>query len=146
MNDAQIAIYSVDLRSTTSRTSEDENTFTHPYDIGDPQFDTAAQAQWKEGDTTSTLQLFAENTRGKAFLGGNNLVQTFRQATQDDSSYYMLGYYVSRSSTKAGMASGVGDDQQKRCTRALSERFLSSKGHVHNFRSAGRALGTNLSA
>jgi len=102
MNDAQIAIYSVDLRSTTSRTSADENTFTHPYDIGDPQFDTAAQAQWKEGDTSSTLQLFAENTGGKAFLGGNNLVQTFRQATQDDSSYYMLGYYVSRSSTKAG--------------------------------------------
>jgi VWFA-related protein len=102
MNDAQIAIYSVDLRSTTSRTSADENTFTHPYDIGDPEFDTAAQAQWKEGDTSSTLQLFAENTGGKAFLGGNNLVQTFRQATQDDSSYYMLGYYVSRSSTKAG--------------------------------------------
>ncbi len=102
MNDAQIAIYSVDLRSTASRTSSDENTFTHPYDIGDPQFDTAAQAQWKEEDTSSTLQLFAENTGGKAFLGGNNLVQTFRQATQDDSSYYMLGYYVSRSSTKPG--------------------------------------------
>jgi len=101
MNDAQIAIYSVDLRSTTSRTSADENTFTHPYDIGDPQFDTAAQAQWKEHDTNSTLQLFAENTGGKAFLGGGNLVQSFRQATQDDASYYMLGYYVSRS-TKQG--------------------------------------------
>jgi VWFA-related protein len=101
MNDAQIAIYSVDLRSTTSRTSADENTFTHPYDIGDPQFDTAAQAQWKEHDTNSTLQLFAENTGGKAFLGGGNLVQSFRQATQDDTSYYMLGYYVSRS-TKQG--------------------------------------------
>ena len=102
MNDAQIAIYTVDLRSTASRTSADENTFTHPYDIGDPQFDTAAQAKWKEEDTRSTLQLFAENTGGKAFLGGNNLVQTFRQATQDDSSYYMLGYYVRRGSTKPG--------------------------------------------
>jgi VWFA-related protein len=102
MNDAQIAIYSVDLRSTASRASADENTFTHPYDIGDPQFDTAAQARWKEADTSSTLQLFAENTGGKAFLGGNNLVQTFRQATQDDSSYYMLGYYVRRGSTKPG--------------------------------------------
>jgi VWFA-related protein len=101
MNDAQIAIYSVDLRSTTSRTSADENTFTHPYDIGDPQFDTAAQAQWKEHDTNSTLQLFAENTGGKAFLGGGNLVQSFRQATQDDTSYYMLGYYVGRT-TKQG--------------------------------------------
>jgi len=102
MNDAQIAIYSVDLRSTASSTPADENIFTHPYDVGDPQFDTAAQAQWKVQDTSSTLQLFAENTGGEAFLGGNNLVQTFRQAIQDDSSYYMLGYYVSRSSTKPG--------------------------------------------
>ncbi len=103
MNDAQIAIYTVDLRSAASGTSAaGEDTFTHPYDVGDPQFDTAAQAQWKARDTSSTLQLFAENTGGKAFLGGNNLVQTFRQAIQDDSSYYMLGYYVSRTSTKPG--------------------------------------------
>ena len=103
MNDAQIAIYSVDLRSTASNTpAADEQTFTHPYDIGDPQFDTDAQAQWKKQDTDSTLQLFAENTGGKAFLGGSNLVQSFRQATQDNSSYYMLGYYVSRRSTKPG--------------------------------------------
>lgn len=102
MNDAQIAIYSVDLRSSASGTAMDESTFTHPYDIGDPQFDSAAQAQWKAQDTSSTLHLFAENTGGKAFLGGNNLVQAFRQAIQDDSSYYMLGYYVSRSGTKPG--------------------------------------------
>jgi VWFA-related protein len=101
MNDAQIAIYSVDLRSTASSTHANESTFTHPYDVGDPQFDTAAQARWQEQDTSSTLQLFAENTGGKAFLGGNNLLQSFHQATQDDSSYYMLGYYVS-SSTKPG--------------------------------------------
>jgi VWFA-related protein len=102
MNDAQIAIYSVDLRSASSGTMADENTFTHPYDVGDPQFDTEAQAQWKRQDTDSALQLFAENTGGKAFLGSNNLVQSFRQAIQDDNSYYMLGYYVSRSSTKPG--------------------------------------------
>jgi VWFA-related protein len=102
MNDAQIAIYSVDLRSASSGTMADENTFTHPYDVGDPQFDTEAQAQWKRQDTDSALQLFAENTGGKAFLGSNNLVQSFRQAMQDDNSYYMLGYYVSRSSTKPG--------------------------------------------
>jgi len=103
MNDAQIAIYTVDLRSAASSApAAEEGTFTHPYDVGDPQFDTAAQAQWKRQDTDSTLQLFAENTGGKAFLGSNNLVQTFRQAVQDDSSYYMLGYYVNRSGTKTG--------------------------------------------
>jgi len=101
MNDAQIAIYSVDLRLATSGSAPNTGG-VRPSDIGDPQFDTDAQAQWERQDTSSTLQLFAENTGGKAFLGGNNLVQSFRQATQDDSSYYMLGYYVSQSSTKPG--------------------------------------------
>jgi VWFA-related protein len=101
MNDAQIAIYSVDLRSAAAGTSMSTGGI-RPSDIGDPQFDTDAQAQWKRLDTDSTLQSFAENTGGKAFLGGNNLVQSFRQATQDDRSYYMLGYYVSRTSTKPG--------------------------------------------
>jgi hypothetical protein len=102
MNDAQIAIYSVDLRPASSNlASAAEADFTRPYDVGDPQFDTDAQAKWKRDDTSGTLQLFAENTGGKAFIGGNNLVQSFRQAIQDDSSYYMLGYYVG-ANTKPG--------------------------------------------
>ncbi len=97
MNDAQIAIYSVDLRSAGPGLLMSTGG-VRPSDIGDPQFDTDAQAQWKMHDTDSTLQLFAENTGGRAFLGGGNLVQSFRQATQDDSSYYMLGFYVNRTS------------------------------------------------
>jgi VWFA-related protein len=96
MNDAQIAIYSVDLRLTDSGTVMSAEG-VRPSDAGDPQFDTGAQDQWKRLDTTGTLQMFADSTGGKAFLGGGNLVESFRQATQDDRSYYMLGYYVSRS-------------------------------------------------
>ena len=41
MNDAQIAVYPVDLRSADSGIPvASESTFTHPFDIGDPQFDT----------------------------------------------------------------------------------------------------------
>jgi VWFA-related protein len=101
MNDAQIAIYSVDLRSATGGTPISMGGVL-PSDIGDPQFDIDAQAREKMQDTNSTLQLFAENTGGKAFLGGSNLIQSFRQAVQDDSSYYMLGYYVSPRSTTPG--------------------------------------------
>jgi hypothetical protein len=101
MNDAQIAIYSVDLRAADSGVNMTGGG-VRPSDIGDAQFDTDAQAQWKRQDTDSALQLFAENTGGKAFLGGGNLAQSFRQATQDDSSYYMIGYYVPRGSTKPG--------------------------------------------
>jgi hypothetical protein len=101
MNDAQMAIYSVDLRSTGSNTFM-ANGGVRPSDVGDSNFDTDAQAQNKLQDTNSTLVLFAENTGGRAFLGGGNLVKSFQQATKDDSSYYMLGYYVSRSNTKPG--------------------------------------------
>jgi VWFA-related protein len=101
MNDAQIAIYSVDLRSTTSNLKiTDDRVRTN--DIGDSQFDTGALALDELHNANSTLQMFAESTGGKAFLGGSNLVQSFRQAIQDDSSYYMLGYYVHRSNTKPG--------------------------------------------
>ena len=103
LNDAQIAIYSVDLRVSGSGTpSASDTTFTHPYDVGDPQFDTDAEARWKAADTRNTLALFADNTGGKAFLGGGNLVKSFQQAVQDDSSYYVLGFYVSPANTKPG--------------------------------------------
>ena len=103
LNDAQIAIYSVDLRASGSGIpSASDTTFTHPYDVGDPQFDTDAQARWKADDTRNTLALFAENTGGKAFLGGGNLAQSLQQAVHDDSSYYVLGYYVSPANTKPG--------------------------------------------
>jgi hypothetical protein len=101
MNDAQIAIYSVDLRSGTVGMPISAGG-VRPYDYSDPQFDVDAQEREKRADTNSTLQLFAENTGGKAFLGGGNLLESFRQAVQDDSSYYMLGYYVSPGTTKPG--------------------------------------------
>ncbi len=101
MNDAQIAIYSVDLRSNPSGFMFATGG-VRPSDIGDPQFDTDALAQTKTHDTDTTLQLFAGNTGGKAFMGGGNLVQSFHQAIQDDSSYYMLGYYANRGQAKPG--------------------------------------------
>ena len=101
MNDAQISIYSVDLRTSNTGTFMTTGG-VRPYDMGDPQFDTDAQARDQKADTNSTLQTFAENTGGKAFLGGGNLIQSFRQAVEDDKSYYMLGYYVSPKNTKPG--------------------------------------------
>jgi VWFA-related protein len=101
MNDAQIAIYSVDLRSATAAIPISTGG-VRPSDIGDPQFDIDAQEREKKANTDSTLRLFADNTGGKAFLGGGNLIESFRQAVQDDTSYYMIGYYVSPTTTKPG--------------------------------------------
>jgi VWFA-related protein len=105
MNNSQIAIYSVDLRSLAAgnfQASSGTDQFTHPYEVGDPDFDKAAEANWTVQDTTTSLKLFAENTGGKAFTNTNDLSQAFREAVQDDSHYYMLGYYVDRTQTKAG--------------------------------------------
>jgi VWFA-related protein len=100
MNDAQIAIYSVDLRSPSSTFMATGG--VRPSDTGDPQFDSDALARDQAEDTRNTLQAFAENTGGRAFLGGGNLIQAFQQAVHDDTRYYMLGYYVNRASAKPG--------------------------------------------
>jgi VWFA-related protein len=105
MNNSQMAIYSVDLRSLASgnlQAASGNDQFTHPYDIGDPQFDKAAEAKWEAQDVTSSLRLFAENTGGRAFTNTNDLSEAFRQAVEDDSQYYMLGFYVDRTKDKPG--------------------------------------------
>ncbi len=101
MNDSQIAIYSVDLRSVSNgifMTPEG----VRPSDRHDAMFDTDARFRETMHATSDSLQLFAGNTGGKAFLGGGNLIESFRQAIQDDSQYYMLGYYINRSRTRPG--------------------------------------------
>jgi VWFA-related protein len=103
MNNSQMAIYSVDLRSLPAggfSAASGNNNFTHPYEIGDPDFDKAADANQQAQDVTTSLKLFAENTGGKAFTNTNDLSQAFRQAVQDDSQYYMLGFYVDRQSNQ----------------------------------------------
>jgi len=100
MNDAQIAIYSVDLRAASLSTAQNPGG-VRPSEMGDTDFDSDTEARWKREDSSNTLRLFAENTGGKAFLGGADLIRAFREATQDDSSYYMLGYYLTRN-TKPG--------------------------------------------
>ncbi len=125
MNDAQIAIYSVDLRSANAAMLLSGGG-VRPSDLGDPQFDTDAQAREAVHDTDSTLQSFAEKTGGKAFLGGSNLVQSFHQAIQDDSSYYMLGYYVTRS-TKPGWHQIAVSTNRKGTNARYRNWFLASK-------------------
>src|SRR5260370_19297487 len=41
-------------------------------------------------------------TGGRAYYNSNDLVKGFRDAVHDSAEYYMLGYYLDRSKTKAG--------------------------------------------
>lgn len=132
MSDAQIAIYSIDLRSLTTtnlQAGSGSDQFTHPYDVGDPEFDKAAEARSETEDTSATLRLFAENTGGKAFIGSNDLIRGFRQAAEDDSSYYMLGYYLDRNKTKPGWHKLSVTLHEKGVHARFRNGFFLARGH-----------------
>jgi hypothetical protein len=53
-----------------------------------------------EKDRTSSFQVVAESTGGKAFVGRNDLDQCFESAVDDSADYYLLGYYLENSGEK----------------------------------------------
>ncbi|HTS38445.1 MAG TPA: VWA domain-containing protein [Candidatus Solibacter sp.] len=100
LNDAQIALYPVDVKGLAS--------FTPPASIRNPSASNRRpggyyrSASWRQIDTQATLQTFAAATGGRAYYNSNDLVNGFRDAVHDSSEYYMLGYYLERSNTKSG--------------------------------------------
>jgi len=93
-NDAQISVYPVDvggLASVGSLTNYSGATLES----------LAARNALQEANLAS-LNNFADMTGGRAFYNNNDLVAGFRNAVEDSSSYYLLGYYFDSHSAKAG--------------------------------------------
>jgi VWFA-related protein len=95
LNDAQIALYPVDVRGLQVSTTPSAS-------IRNPGRNYARNMSWRRIDTQSTLQTFASMTGGRAYYNSNDLVKGFRDAVHDSAEYYMLGYYLDRSKTKSG--------------------------------------------
>ncbi len=95
LNDAQIALYPVDVRGLQVSTSPGAA-------IRNPGRNYARNMSWRRIDTQSTLETFASMTGGRAYYNSNDLAKGFRDAVHDSSEYYMLGYYLDRSKTKSG--------------------------------------------
>jgi VWFA-related protein len=95
LNDAQIALYPVDVKGLEVTTASSAS-------IRNPGRNYVRNMTWRQMDTQSTLQTFASMTGGRAYYNSNDLVKGFRDAVSDSSQYYMLGYYLDRSRTKAG--------------------------------------------
>jgi VWFA-related protein len=99
LNDAQIAVYPVDVRGLV---------------ITSPGADTAGTSRgadyaaslrgrdWLQTSSIATLQEFAEMTGGRAFYNSNDLIEGFRRAVDDSASYYLLGYYLDTKNDKPG--------------------------------------------
>ncbi|HLX85677.1 MAG TPA: VWA domain-containing protein [Terriglobales bacterium] len=94
LNNAQISLYPVDVKGLQS--------FDAPSSVGNPGENYGRNMRWRNLDTLSSFQTFAAMTGGRAYYNSNDLAKGFREAVSDSSEYYMLGYYLDRTRTKAG--------------------------------------------
>jgi VWFA-related protein len=95
LNDAQVSLYPVDVKGL-------QMTNLPSAAVRNPGTNYRRHATWKQEDTESTFQTFASMTGGRAYFNSNDLVRGFRDAVNDSSQYYMLGYYLDHSKTKSG--------------------------------------------
>jgi len=95
LNSAQIALYPLDVKGLQVVTVPAAS-------VGNPGKNYARNMSTKQMDTQATFQTFASMTGGRAYYNSNDLAKGFREAVSDSSQYYMLGYYLDRSNTKAG--------------------------------------------
>src|SRR5208282_4117021 len=95
LNNAQISLYPVDVKGLQVVALPSAS-------IRNPGQNYGRNMNWKNLDTQATLQTFAAMTGGRAYFNSNDLVKGFREAVSDSAEYYMLGYYLDRSKTKAG--------------------------------------------
>jgi VWFA-related protein len=101
LNDAQVAVYPVDLRGMVGTSPTGDATYAGP--LNGPGFgDNAATRSWLETSSANSLENFAEMTGGRAFTNNNDLAAGFKRAIDDSSSYYLLGYYVDTHNTQPG--------------------------------------------
>jgi VWFA-related protein len=91
MNNSNFAVYPLDLRGlvTTNITAAD-HVNVNARNPGRPMERRIA----REMDTVSTFGTFADMTGGRAYYNTNDLARSFKLATQDSASYYLLAYYV----------------------------------------------------
>jgi len=95
LNDAQIALYPVDVKGLQVVSVPSAS-------VRNPGKNYARNKSWKQIDTQSTFETFASMTGGRSYYGSNDLVKGFRDAVDDSSQYYMIGYYLDHSKTKPG--------------------------------------------
>lgn len=98
LNSANMAVYPVDVRGLVNYTiaspsirlsARNSRTFVQ----------TAADQHYQ---VISGMETVAEMTGGRAFYNTNDLARSFRRATEDSESYYLLGYYRDSNDTKPG--------------------------------------------
>lgn len=100
-SDANISVYPVDVRGlvnnspiTDARNSRLRTGFSLLRQMNN--------RAWMQQSSIDTLNQFADMTGGKAFYNTNDLATSFKRATDDASSYYLVGYYLDTKNDHAG--------------------------------------------
>jgi len=99
LNDSEVSIYPVDAQGLVYNGPGANISRVPSGAAGMRQFSNRA---WLMNSKQDTLRDFAEMTGGRAFYNTNDLAGAFQRATDDASSYYMLGYYLDTKNTKPG--------------------------------------------
>lgn len=101
LNHASIAVYPVDVRGLVHAGFPDSSVGSTHAGALTPQAGLNASFR-QQSATITTLETFAAMTGGKAFYNRNDLSASFREASEDGSAYYLLGYYLDKKNNKAG--------------------------------------------
>ena len=106
LNESNISVYPVDVRGLLNYSLEAE-----PVRRGLPSngqsraneaMSQATNRSWLNTSTTDSLRDFAAMTGGKAFYNNNDTAGLFKQAADDSTSYYLIGYHLDTKNTKPG--------------------------------------------
>ena len=97
LNDANVAVYPIDARGLVVALPDASTR------VSARNLRTLTTARLNNQTATiETMQSFAEATGGRAFYNTNDLEKAFERASDDSSSYYLLGYYRAPDDNKSG--------------------------------------------
>jgi VWFA-related protein len=100
LNDAEISLYPVDARGLEVPMLQAASSGTPDFRSGKNKL--SRRAVTRQLDRESAFRAFAAATGGRAYYNSNDLAKGFRDAANDSSEYYILGYYFDRSRATRG--------------------------------------------
>jgi VWFA-related protein len=106
LNESNISVYPVDVRGLLNYSLEAEPSRRGLPNSGQTRaneaMSQATNRSWLNTSTTDSLRDFAAMTGGRAFYNNNDTAGLFKQAADDSSSYYLIGYNLDTKNTKPG--------------------------------------------
>ena len=94
LTDANVSVYAVDVRGLVDNSPISDVTRSSHLRTGSDLLEQMNSRSWAQWASTDTLREFAEMTGGEAFYNTNDVALSFTRALEDQSSYYLLGYYL----------------------------------------------------